>query len=75
MALVRRDYMCAMRTVGLPGYPLGYSPGVLRWATNMVVYSLTTGGIADRRNYIPDGIGSATPVPLSVPSSAWVSRR
>jgi hypothetical protein len=73
--LVRRDYMCAMRTVGLPGYPVNYSPGVLRWATNMVVYSLTTGGIADRRHYVPNGIGHEThetPVPLPVPQSAWV---
>lgn len=51
--LIRRDYLCAMRTEGIPGYQVNYSPGVMRWATNVVVYSLTTGGIADYRDYVP----------------------
>jgi hypothetical protein len=51
--MVRRDYLCAMRTVGLAGEGVNYSPGVMRWATNAVVYSLTTGGIADYRHYRP----------------------
>ncbi len=52
--ICRRDYMCAMESVSLPTRAVHYSPGVYRFATNIVVYSLTHGGISDYSHYIPD---------------------
>ena len=49
-----RDYMCSMGTVSLPGKPTYYSPGVYRFTTNVVVYSLTHGGISDYSHYVPE---------------------
>ena len=51
--VVRRDYMCAMEAVSLPTRSVHYSPGVYRFMTNVVVYALTHGSIADHANYIP----------------------
>ena len=70
--LVRRDYLCAMRTVGIPGWEVNYSPGVMRWATNVVVYSLTTGGIADYKGYVPGDTLLDEPVPLHIPQAARI---
>jgi hypothetical protein len=50
----RRDYMCAMESVSLPTRSVHYSPGVYRFSTNVVVYSLTHGGISDYSKYVPD---------------------
>jgi len=52
--LCRRDYMCAMESVSLPTRAVHYSPGVYRFSTNVVVYSLTHGGISDYSKYVPD---------------------
>jgi hypothetical protein len=52
--LCRRDYMCAMESVSLPTRSVHYSPGVYRFSTNVVVYSLTHGGISDYSKYVPD---------------------
>lgn len=50
----RRDYLCAMRTVSVPGYPVHYSPTVYRFLTNVAIYALTHGGISDYSGYIPE---------------------
>jgi hypothetical protein len=50
----RRDYMCAMESVSLPTRSVHYSPGVYRFSTNVVVYSLTHGGISDYSRYVPE---------------------
>ncbi|MFC1712317.1 DUF4159 domain-containing protein [Candidatus Poribacteria bacterium] len=52
--ICRRDYMCAMETVSIPSKAVHYSPGVYRFSTNVVMYSLTHGGISDYSHYIPD---------------------
>jgi hypothetical protein len=49
----RRDYMCAAESVSLPTRTVHYSPGVYRFFTNIVVYSLTHGGISDYKDYVP----------------------
>jgi hypothetical protein len=49
----RRDYMCAAESVSLPTRTVHYSPGVYRYFTNIVVYSLTHGGISDYKDYVP----------------------
>ena len=51
--VVRRDYMCAMESVSLPTRSVHYSPGVYRFMTNIVVYALTHGNIADHGDYVP----------------------
>jgi len=50
----RRDYMCAMEAVSLPTRTVHYSPGVYRFSTNIVVYSLTHGGVSDYKDYVPE---------------------
>ena len=50
----RRDYLCAMRTVSVPGFPPHYTPAVYRFLTNVAVYALTHGGISDYSGYIPE---------------------
>ena len=52
--MCRRDYMCSMRTVSAPSWPAHYSPSVLRFCTNVVVYALTHGGISDYSDYVPE---------------------
>ena len=52
--VIRRDYMCSMEAVSLPTRSVHYSPGVYRFSTNVVVYSLTHGGISDYSRYIPE---------------------
>ena len=54
VVVCRRDYMCAMESVSLPTRTVHYSPGVYRFTTNVVVYSLTHGGISDYSKYVPD---------------------
>ena len=51
--MCRRDYMCAMESVSLPTRAVHYSPGVYRFSTNVVIYSLTHGGISDYSHYVP----------------------
>ena len=50
----RRDYLCAMRTISVPGFPVHYSPAVYRFLTNVAIYALTHGGISDYSGYIPE---------------------
>ena len=50
----RRDYLCAMRTVSIPGFPPHYTPAVYRFLTNVAIYALTHGGISDYSGYIPE---------------------
>ena len=50
----RRDYLCAMRSISLPGFGVHYSPGGYRFMTNVAVYSLTHGGISDYSGYVPE---------------------
>jgi len=71
--MIRRDYMCAMEAVSLPTRSINYSPGVYRWATNVVVYSLTTGNISDYKDYVPEDTLAQKSVPLSAPQSARIS--
>ena len=70
--MIRRDYLCAMRTVSGPSRGVNYSPGVMRWATNAVVYSLTTGGIADYRDYVPEDTLDEEWTPRSAPQAARI---
>jgi hypothetical protein len=53
VVVCRRDYMCAAESVSLPTRTVHYSPGVYRFLTNVVVYSLTHGGISDYTDYVP----------------------
>ena len=69
--MIRRDYMCAMESVSVPTRTVHYSPGVYRFATNVVVYALTHGGIADYADYVPDDTIAdriSTDAPIHVPS-------
>jgi len=51
-----RDYLCAARTKNRPGH--GYtgeeSPSTYRFLTNVVIYSLTHGGISEYSDYVPE---------------------
>ncbi len=70
--VVRRDYMCAMESVSLPTRSVHYSPGVYRFMTNVVVYSLTTGDISDYSGYIPDDMLAQKVVPTSAPEASKI---
>ena len=72
--LVRRDYMCAMEAVGLPMRSVHYSPGVYRFMTNVVVYSLTHGKISDYSNYIPEDQLAKQNLPTRAPEAAKIGR-
>ena len=69
---VRRDYMCAMESVSLPTRSVHYSPGVYRFMTNVVVYSLTHGDISDYAGYIPEDLLAKKALPTSAPQSARI---
>ena len=69
----RRDYMCAMESVSLPTRSVHYSPGVYRFFTNIVVYSLTHGDISDYGNYIPEDYLAKRSLPTSAPEAAKIS--
>ena len=73
--VVRRDYMCAMEAVSLPTRSVHYSPGVYRFMTNVVVYALTHGSIADHRNYIPPDTLAKRRLPTTAPETARVLSR
>lgn len=68
----RRDYLCAMRSVSLPGFGVQYSPGVYRFMTNVVVYSLTNGGISDYSGYVPEPRFRDRPLPRRAPQVARI---
>ena len=70
--IVRRDYLCAMRTVGLPGFEAYYSPGVYRFMTNVVVYALTHGSIGDYSGYIPGDCLTQHDLPKRAPQAAKI---
>ena len=70
--VVRRDYMCAMEAVSLPTRSVHYSPGVYRFMTNVVVYALTTGGIADYTRYVPQGVFMKSEIPLRPPQTSKI---
>ena len=69
---VRRDYMCAMEAVSLPTRSVHYSPGVYRFMTNVVVYSLTHGDISDYSNYIPEDLLAKKALPTNAPEAAKI---
>jgi len=71
--MCRRDYMCSMETVSLPTRSVHYSPGVYRFMTNVVVYSLTHGAIADHSGYIPEDTLAKEKLPTSAPGTAAIS--
>lgn len=73
--IVRRDYMCAMEAVSLPTRSVHYSPGVYRFMTNVVVYALTHGSIADHANYIPPDKLAEQRLPTTAPETARVLSR
>ena len=72
--VVRRDYMCAMEAVSLPTRSVHYSPGVYRFMTNVAVYSLTHGQIADYTNYIPDDQLAEQNLPKRAPEAAKIGK-
>ncbi len=50
----RKDYLCAIETVEIPSHTqlrYRYSPEVYKFMTNLVVYAMKYGGIADRSDY------------------------
>jgi len=51
-----RDYLCAARTKNRPGHGNTgeESPSTYRFLTNLIVYSLTHGGISEYSDYIPE---------------------
>lgn len=71
--VVRRDYMCAMEAVSLPTRSVHYSPGVYRFMTNVVVYSLTHGEISDYKSYVPEDTLAKQAVPTSAPETTRIS--
>ena len=73
--VVRRDYMCAMESVSLPTRAVHYSPGVYRFMTNVAVYALTHGNIADHSNYIPSDKLANQRLPTNVPEAARALNR
>ena len=70
--VIRRDYMCAMETVSLPSRPTKYSPGVFRFLTNVVIYALTHGQIADYSGYVPEDRLEKQVVPIRAPAAAAI---
>ena len=71
--VVRRDYMCAMESVSVATRPVHYSPGVYRFLTNVVMYSLTHGSIADYSGYVPGDILAKRALPTTAPQEAKIS--
>ncbi|HEX29705.1 TPA: DUF4159 domain-containing protein, partial [Candidatus Poribacteria bacterium] len=69
----RRDYMCSMESVSLPTRSVHYSPGVYRFFTNVVVYALTHGNIADYSQYVPEDKLAKQTLSESAPQAAKIS--
>ena len=70
--VIRRDYMCAMEAVSLPTRSVHYSPGVYRFMTNVVVYALTHGSIADYSGYVPEDTLAKKALPTTAPQAAKI---
>jgi hypothetical protein len=70
--VVRRDYMCSMETVSVPTRSVYYTPGVYRFMTNVVVYALTHGSIADYSGYIPEDRLAQERTPTRAPQAATI---
>jgi hypothetical protein len=70
--VVRRDYMCAMESVSLPTRSVHYSPGVYRFFTNVAVYSLTHGTIADFGSYVPEDTLAKKALPTAAPQEVKI---
>jgi len=64
--------MCAMESVSLPTRSVHYSPGVYRFMTNVVVYALTHGSIADYSGYIPRDRLAEQDLPTHAPQAARI---
>ena len=62
-----------MESVSLPTRSVHYSPGVYRFFTNIVVYSLTHGDISDYQNYIPEDYLAKRALPTTAPEAAKIS--
>ena len=67
-----RDYLCAARTKNRPGH--GYTgesaPSSYRFLTNVVMYSLTHGGISEHSDYVPEMVDAdriSIDAPVHVP--------
>ena len=67
--------MCAMEAVSLLTRSVHYSPGVYRFMTNVVVYALTHGNIADHNNYVPPDTLAKQRLPTTAPETARVLSR
>ena len=74
--LSNRDYLCAARTKHRPGHGNTgeESPSTYRFLTNVIVYSLTHGGVSEHSGYIPEitdadtiSIDSPVLVPILAP--------
>jgi hypothetical protein len=61
-----------MEAVSLPTRSVYYSPGVYRFMTNVVVYSLTHGSISDYKNYVPEDRLAQQKLPTSAPQAASI---
>ena len=70
--IVRRDYMCAMESVGLPSRPTQYSPNVYRFMTNVAIYALTHGQISDYSGYVPEDKLKHQRLPTRAPQAAAI---
>ena len=70
--VVRRDYMCAMEAVSLPSRRVQYSPGVYRFMTNVAIYALTHGKIADYSGYVPEDKLEQQKIPTRAPQAAKI---
>ena len=68
----RRDYLCAMRTVSVPGFAPHYTPAVYRFLTNVAIYALTHGGISDYSSYIPEHRLKDRELPRRAPQAARI---
>lgn len=73
--IVRRDYMCAMEAVSLPTRSVHYTPSVYRFMTNIAVYALTHGSIADYKNYVPLDKLAKQRLPTTAPETARILSR
>ena len=61
-----------MESVSLPTRSVHYSPGVYRFFTNVSVYSLTHGTIADYSSYVPEDTLAKQALPTAAPQAAGI---
>jgi hypothetical protein len=61
-----------MESVSIPTRSVHFSPGVYRFFTNVVVYSLTHGSIADYSSYVPSDLLARRALPTTAPKAAKI---